>query len=122
MKKIMKYITVIFGLLLMAISFNLFQEPFNFAAGGVTGLSIILHKFINIDESVFIFIINQSLIIVSFLVLGKKKTINTILGSILLPILIKMTSFMSFYNFRIRLYINCYYWGSFIWSWIRINI
>ena len=95
MKKIMKYITVIFGLLLMAISFNLFQEPFNFAAGGVTGLSIILHKFINIDESVFIFIINQSLIIVSFLVLGKKKTINTILGSILLPILIKMTSFLS---------------------------
>ncbi len=95
MKKIMKYITVIFGLLLMAISFNLFQEPFNFAAGGVTGLSIILHKFINIDESIFIFIINQSLIIVSFLVLGKKKTINTILGSILLPILIKMTSFLS---------------------------
>lgn len=95
MKKIMKYLTVIFGLLLMAISFNLFQEPYNFAAGGVTGLSIILHKFINIDESIFIFIINQSLIIVSFLVLGKKKTINTILGSILLPIFIKITSFIN---------------------------
>ena len=78
MKKIMKYITVIFGLLLMAISFNLFQEPFNFAAGGVTGLSIILHKFINIDESIFIFIVNKSNIIFKYS-LSKVVNDNTLL-------------------------------------------
>ena len=54
MNKIKKYFIVIIGLLLMALSFNLFQEPFNFAAGGVTGLSIIFHKFFNFDESLFI--------------------------------------------------------------------
>ena len=97
MNKIKKYFIVIIGLLLMALSFNLFQEPFNFAAGGVTGLSIIFHKFFNFDESLFIFIANQTLIIISFIVLGKKKTINTILGSILLPIFIKLTSNVSTY-------------------------
>ncbi len=91
MNKIKKNFIVIIGLLLMALSFNLFQEPFSFAAGGVTGLSIIVSKIFNIDESLFIFIINQSLIIVSFIVLGKKKTLNTILGSIILPIFILIT-------------------------------
>ena len=93
MNKIKKYLIIIIGLLLMALSFNLFQVPFNFAAGGVTGLSIIVGKVFNINESLFIFIINQSLIIVSFIVLGKKKTLNTILGSII-----------------------------YLWCWIRFNI
>ena len=78
MDKIKKYVIVIVGLLLMAISFNLFQEPFNFVAGGVTGLSVIVKKIFHIDESLFIFIVNQSLIILSFIVLGKKKTLNTV--------------------------------------------
>ena len=91
MNKFKKYSMLIVGLLLMALSFNLFQEPFNFPAGGVTGLSIIVKKLFNINESLFIFIVNQSLIIVSFIVLGKKKTLNTILGSILLPVFILIT-------------------------------
>ena len=91
MDKIKKYVIVIVGLLLMAISFNLFQEPFNFVAGGVTGLSVIVKKIFHIDESLFIFIVNQSLIILSFIVLGKKKTLNTVLGSLMLPILILIT-------------------------------
>ena len=91
MDKIKKYVIVIVGLLLMAISFNLFQEPFNFVAGGVTGLSVIVKKIFHIDESLFIFIVNQSLIILSFIVLGKKKTLNTVLGSLMLPVLILIT-------------------------------
>lgn len=91
MDKIKKYVIVIVGLLLMAISFNLFQEPFNIVAGGVTGLSVIVKKIFHIDESLFIFIVNQSLIILSFIVLGKKKTLNTVLGSLMLPVLILIT-------------------------------
>ena len=91
-KRIKKYLTVIIGLLLMAINFNIFQAPYNIAAGGVTGLSIIIKKFFDINESLFIFLVNQSLIILSFIVLGKKRTINTILGSLLLPIFIELTS------------------------------
>ncbi len=117
MNKIKKYLIIIIGLLLMALSFNLFQVPFNFAAGGVTGLSIIVGKVFNINESLFIFIINQSLIIVSFIVLGKKKTLNTILGSIILPILIFITkplnNIISFQNID---YIIVAIMGGFIYG------
>ena len=93
-KKVKKYCSLVIGLLLMAISFNLFQAPYNIASGGVTGLSIIVKKFLPINEALFIFLVNQSLIILSFLVLGKKRTINTILGSLLLPVFIELTSFL----------------------------
>ena len=91
MNKIKKYVTVLSGLLLMAISFNLFQAPYNLVCGGITGLSIVVNHFFNINESLFIFLVNQSLIILSFVLLGKKKTLNTILGSILLPCFILLT-------------------------------
>ena len=93
-KKVKKYCSLVIGLLLMAISFNLFQAPYNIASGGVTGLAIIVKKFLPINEALFIFLVNQSLIILSFLVLGKKRTINTILGSLLLPVFIELTSFL----------------------------
>ncbi len=94
-RSLKKYFSVIVGLLLMALSFNFFQAPFNLASGGVTGLSIIVKDFLPINEGLFIFIVNQSLIILSFLVLGKKKTLNTILGSILLPVFISLTAFLN---------------------------
>ena len=88
-----KYFTILFGLLLTAIAFNLFLSPYNYVTGGVGGLSIVVHHLVPaINESVFIFIANLVLIVVSYLFLGKEKTRNTILGSLLFPFFVSITT------------------------------
>ena len=77
---------------MIAISYNLFLVPNNIVAGGVGGLAIIVNYLINIDNSIFIFIVDILLLILSYFLLGTKKTKATILGSILFPIFVNLTS------------------------------
>ena len=44
-----KYINLLFGLLLVSISYNLFLVPSNLAAGGVSGLAIVINKLFGIQ-------------------------------------------------------------------------
>lgn len=97
MKKIINYIYFMGGLFLVSVSFNLFLSSHNLAAGGVSGLSLIINKLLEIDESVFMLIANIILLILSFVLLGKEKTRNTILGSILFPVFVALTSKISVY-------------------------
>lgn len=97
MKKRNAYINLIFGIFLAAFSFNLFLAPLKFVTGGVSGLALIVKSKISINESLFIAIVNFILLIVSYFFLEKEKTKNTILGSILFPIFIFLTSFISSY-------------------------
>ncbi len=89
---IKRHIQFIIGCLLIAISYNLFLVPNNIVAGGVGGLAIIVNYLINIDNSIFIFIVDILLLILSYFLLGTKKTKATILGSILFPIFVNLTS------------------------------
>ena len=91
MNKVKKYLTLVFGVLIEAIGFSLFLEPNNLSATDVSGLSIIFERLYNVDISIFILISNLLLIVVSFIMLGKKNTINTIVGSLLLPLFISLT-------------------------------
>ena len=61
--KIKTYTTVIAGLLLVALSFNLFLSPNNLVAGGVSGASILARELFGIKESVFIYIANFLLVL-----------------------------------------------------------
>lgn len=92
MKKIINYVNLIGGLFLVAFSFNLFLSPYNLAAGGVSGLSLIINKLFQIDESIFMLVVNIGLLIISYFLLGKETTKNTILGSILFPVFVTITS------------------------------
>ena len=93
--KIKTYTTVIAGLLLVALSFNLFLSPNNLVAGGVSGASILARELFGIKESVFIYISNFLLVLVSLRFLGIEKTKNTLLGSILFPVFISLTENIS---------------------------
>ena len=57
----------------------------------MSGVGVILNKLFKFDPAITIFIGNIFLIILSFIFLGKEKSTNSILGSILLPIFIKLT-------------------------------
>ncbi len=92
MKKISNYGILALGLFLAAFSFSLFLAPYNLVAGGVSGLALLIHKLFQIQESTFIMVANLFLLGISFLFLGKEKTKNTILGSILFPLFISITN------------------------------
>lgn len=97
MKKIINYSILTFGLFLAAFSFNLFLAPNNLVAGGVSGLALIINKIFSINESLFIMISNLLLLGVSFLFLGKEKTQNTIVGSLLFPVFVSITNVLVTY-------------------------
>ena len=91
-KRLKKYITISFGILLVAVAFNLFLSPYSFASNGVSGLAIIVKKFTGIKEGFFILIANIILLIISYIFLGFKKTKHSLIGSILFPICVSLTS------------------------------
>ncbi len=95
MKNLQKYINLLIGLFLVAFAFNIFLAPYNLAAGGISGISLILNKLTGIKEYIIIMSFNIILLIISFYTLGKNVTKNTILGSILLPIFINLTKYIT---------------------------
>lgn len=92
-----RYLTFILGCLLLSISFNLFLSPNDLVPGGVSGIAIILNDLFGITTSTFIFIVNISLLVLSYFLLGKEKTKASILGSLLFPICVTLTSNINLY-------------------------
>ncbi len=90
--KIRRYIELIIGVFLIAVSFNCFFLPNDIVFGGVSGISIIINHFFGIDPSLVITILSILLLIISYLFLGKERTFNSLLGTILYPIFVKLTA------------------------------
>ena len=87
-----RLIQLLLGVTLLALAFNLFIEPNNFVYGGVSGVSIITQRLFGFEPSTVIFILSVLLLVISYFALGKEKTAASILGSILYPIAVKLTS------------------------------
>ncbi len=89
--RVQRYFEMLVGLFFVAIAFNLFLLPNNIVSGGVSGLSIITKNLFNLEPSTFIMISSIVLLIISLIFLGKEKTLGSVLGSIILPVFIKLT-------------------------------
>lgn len=74
-----------FGLLCCAVAAVLFVTPAKLVVGGSTGTSVFLEMLTNIPYYYFQYGINITLIIISFIFLGKDFTIKSIYGSLMLP-------------------------------------
>ena len=99
MKKnnILRYIYLIAGIMIAAISYNSFVLPSNIVYG-IGGVGVILKRLYNIDPSITIFIGSFILLIFSFILLGKEKTMNSFVGSLLFPIMVKFTQSIHLIN------------------------
>ena len=85
-----RYLLLGLGCLVVALAFNIFFKQYGIVCFGVSGLSIVVSHF-GIPNSLFILIINIFLLILSYFALGKKKTRNSIVGSLLFPIFVALT-------------------------------
>lgn len=86
---IKRYLFLIIGTFIYASAYNLFFFKNNIVYGGASGISIITQKII--DPSIMILILNVFFILLSLLFLGKEKTLDSVLGSILFPVFVKLT-------------------------------
>lgn len=90
-KTLVTGVTFVFGIFLLAMCYHLFLLPNEFITGGTNGLAIIFNKLFNIDPTIFLYISRIVLLIISFICLGYIKTLPTVLGSLLYPIMVTIT-------------------------------
>lgn len=94
--KVHRYTLFIFGVLVQALAFNIFMSPTNLTFG-ISGVGIVINDVFGVAPSYTIFMINMILVIASLIYLGTKSTSRTIIGAILYPLFIELTSFVVSY-------------------------
>ena len=95
-EKGIKYFQFIIGMIIAAIAFNVFILPCN-VVYGVSGVGVILKHTFNINPAMTVFIGDVLLLLISFLVLGVKKTKGSIIGSLIYPLFIQMAAWIPQY-------------------------
>ncbi len=95
--RVKRYLQLILGIFISTSAFNLFLLPNNIVFGGLTGVSIIFKSVFGWDPSLVIFVGSVLLLGVSFIFLGKEKTMGSIVGSLLFPVFVKLTANIGYY-------------------------
>lgn len=89
-KRIFSFIA---GIIIAALAFNIFILP-NDIVFGVSGIAVMLKRLCGIDPSLVILIGSVFLLILSFFLMGKEKTANSVAGSLLYPVFVKLTEWV----------------------------
>ena len=95
--KIKRYLWTLVGILICAVSYNLFIFPNNIVFGGVGGISIIFENFTSINPSIIMLCFSFVFGIIGFIFLSKGKVFRSVLGAILFPVFVELTSFLTDY-------------------------
>ena len=90
---IRRYIVFIIGLLISALAYNLFFLNTGLMSGGSGGIAIILREYI--EPSITILAICILGLILGAIFLGKSFAINSVVGALLFPLFVKLTSDIS---------------------------
>ncbi|GAA4873764.1 YitT family protein [Paenibacillus vulneris] len=90
-QRVMEYVLLLLGSLLIAISFNMFLSPNQVASGGVSGISIIVNSLFGIEPAMTQWALNIPLFLLGTWALGGQFGVKTAIGSVLLPLLILLT-------------------------------
>lgn len=83
-----EYSLIFVGSVLYALSTLLFIFPHSLLLGGTSGISVILTRVIPFSPGIILTIINLTLVVLAFLILGKDMAIKTLVGSILTTVFI----------------------------------
>lgn len=86
-----KLLLMLLGLEIIAVSINLFYAPHGIAAGGATGIGILIESALGFNLSLVVLLINIVMLILAGIFLGRATTLRIALGSVLLPICLAIT-------------------------------
>ncbi|WP_438311825.1 YitT family protein [Sporosarcina sp. FA9] len=91
---IYEYIQVLIGSALVGLAFNMFLLPSKLAAGGISGISTILHELFEFNPAYVQWAINIPLLIFVVLIVGTDFSLKTLVGTTFLPFVIWLTADM----------------------------
>ncbi len=83
LREIVSWLLMTVGTVLVAAGVYFFKAPNHFATGGVSGLSIVLAKFVPLNQSTLVMIINAALLFIGFIFLGGGCRIRTLYCSLM---------------------------------------
>ena len=89
-KQILSLLLVLGGNLLYALAVKLFLLPGQLISCGTTGIALVVNHYLHIPMSLFIFLFNAAMLLVGWMVLGRKFAMTTVLSSILYPVLLEV--------------------------------
>jgi len=89
--QVLRYLTIVAALELVAVSINFFYAPAKVAAGGATGLAILTNQLFGFDRAIVVLVVNVLMIILAAVFLDRGTTARIAFGSFVLPILLKIT-------------------------------
>ena len=85
-ENVIKIVVIIIGIFLVAVSINMFFAPHDIAAGGVSGIGILIEAAFGIDIALIVLALNVLMLILALIFLGKSMFFKILFGSILFPI------------------------------------
>ncbi len=87
-KEVFGYFMIILGSILYALSTVLFIFPHELLLGGTSGISVILNSYLPFSPGTILVLINFSLLVMAFFILGKEMAIKTFVGSTLTTVFV----------------------------------
>src|SRR3954469_11357741 len=79
-----RFLLLLLGTLVAAFGYAVFQVPYNIAAGGVSGVGIIVNHFTGFSVSAFYLLVNLPLFVLGFFPLGGWRfLVNTVIAVVL---------------------------------------
>ena len=85
---------IIIGTAVMAASYSMFLIPNKIAAGGLSGLGIILFHLFEVPVGLTVLLGNVPLFVLAWSVLGWRIVAHSLAGTILLPFMLEFTAFL----------------------------
>lgn len=90
MERMRSYLMIALGTALTAAAFGLIVLPQGLAAGGITGLSVLLSRVMPLPVSAIVFALNAGLFLLGWACVGRDFAFKTLLVSLLFPVLLEL--------------------------------
>lgn len=88
--RLLRLLLVLAGNSLYVLSVKLFLLPANLISCGTTGIGLVVNRLTGMDMSTFILIFNVAMLLLGWLVLGKRFAMSTVVSSLFYPITLRL--------------------------------
>lgn len=89
--KALRLVLLFVSIILSAVIYNIFLLPLSLVTGGSSGIATITYYLFDIDPAIMILLISIATALIGLMYLGYRKTIGSIIASILYPLMVQLT-------------------------------
>lgn len=89
-EKVGSLFLVLLGNFLYALTVQLFLAPSGIITGGGTGIAIFVSRVTGLPVSVFVFVLNSVMLVIGWMVLGRKFALTTVISTFALPLFLRL--------------------------------